>query len=110
MRKLDYIKRRELGLCTYSTGCNNPLREGTLQCDYHHKVNNKTFQRWRKKYPDRYTANKKVCRINRRAKMREENKCLRCETPLDPDADYGRVTCMNCRDNDFQRRKKYENH
>jgi predicted amidophosphoribosyltransferase len=90
---------RELGLCD---NCPKPaIKRKNLcaDCTYRKSLQNKKY----------VIANRKKILENAAdlIKFRIANGlCRECGNPLDPDADEGHVTCMNCVSNSKERKRK----
>ena len=83
-------KHKELGLCRH---CSEVVYRDSAFCLKHLRGQNKSTARWYAKNNKRYSIIVK----NQREKYRANHQCPSCSAPLDPDADEGRVACMNCR-------------
>lgn len=63
------------------------------RCDSCRSRNSSNKKSWR---GDNREKDREVS-VRIRQKRRDDGRCSRCGVPLDPDADPGRVSCMNCR-------------
>ena len=95
------IKLKKNGLCRR---CRKPAYPGKVYCAYHLEMNNKFAQN-----SPNYGKNSKENNKRLRKRRVENRECLECGVPLDPDADFGKMYCMNCRDYKI-RRIKHENY
>ena len=84
-------KHRELGLCLY---CSDPVHEVGQFCLKHTRTRIKNNKAYRIKHLEKYTASDNL----RKQRRRDNGQCTGCSVPLDPDADAGRITCVNCRE------------
>lgn len=73
-------KHRAEGKCI---DCNNWTTGGRCQCPHCAAMGAKRHLKIGKRFRD---------------SLKDAGRCPRCSAPLDPDADYGCITCINCRE------------
>jgi NADH pyrophosphatase NudC (nudix superfamily) len=73
------------GLCT---DCFRPARVGKTRCLIH----TQRLYKWNR------TEKAKIIQQQKKKYRRENGYCLICGKKLDPDADEGKLTCINCRE------------
>jgi len=83
-------KHRELGLCE---NCSAPVYRDRILCLKHIRSKNKSS----KQYYVNNTQKASIALERTRTMYRDNNKCVSCSAPLDPDIDDGKICCMNCR-------------
>jgi len=96
MGNKKYKKRhREMGLCL---DCSEPVYPDRKKCLVHLRSAAKAEQKYR------LNNIRKVTEKDHRLKQarRDNGLCEMCSAPLDPDADTGRLNCVNCRGGTFE--------
>lgn len=86
--KQDHTRR---GICV---DCGDRAIIGSIRCGkhlYHRRFSQKKYSMAHKEY---YADKNKSTRI----RYKQEGRCRSCSLMLDPDADMGCVTCVNCRE------------
>jgi len=90
-------RHRELGLCT---DCSATVYLDREKCLKHIRAHAEHKKKSRLKHI------KKITEKDHRYKQarRDNGLCVGCSAPLDPDADSGYLTCVNCRGRIFELR------
>jgi len=98
MGDTEYKNRhKELGLCT---DCSEPVYRGRKKCLKHLRLHSISRQKYRAKNLKKCTEADHELKRQRKKDL----KCWMCSAPLDPDADYGCLNCVNCRGKTFAER------
>ena len=83
-------KHRELGLCL---DCSEPVYRFGQWCLKHTRSHMKSMKAGRIRHYEKYMARDKL----KKQRYRDNGRCTTCSVSLDPDADAGFITCVNCR-------------
>ena len=94
-------KHKEAGLCLF---CSEKVLPGYLYCRKHLLSKHESDARW---YRANIDKKKKYFKKLKKGRI-ENNLCVECGVPLDPDIDSGVKRCLNCRHQVYRQRRPVE--